>query len=418
MNNKIPLLLLFAVVCLTQSYQHDTADLEVLAEELSPPTEEEIQDPQLSTELDDVEPAEAAIDHNEVYDLAAHEFAFDGKNTSVKSVKQLYTSNDLNEFEFPAFSKEVIYGLRQQLKLLKRKKQKYQHELGDLSVNLDQLEETIHILLETDVDFIKDALAAHRIKGKDGRGNVHFTGYFTPVLKVKKTADAVYKYPFYTRPKNWVGKLPTREQIDGEGVLKNKGLELAYAKNLVDIYFMQVQGSGVVEYPDGSQQLFAFDGSNGHRYRSIGKYMIAQGITTPENVSLTRLRKFFDQNPALLEEVLFVNSSYVFFTPAKSMKTTGAGVVPLTTDYSIAVDPRYIPLGSCVLAAVPVLDKRRNFSHHEFRLLLAQDIGGAIKGAGHVDLYTGVGRNAQRKASALHHYGGLWLLLPKDKKES
>ncbi|MFT5386273.1 MAG: membrane-bound lytic murein transglycosylase A, partial [Saprospiraceae bacterium] len=240
---------------------------------------------------------------------------------------------------------------------------------------------------------------------------------YTPVLKVSKEKTIRFQYPFYARPSGKTASFPTRSQIDGEGVLLGKELELAYAENLADIYFMQVQGSGVVQYPDGSREIFAYAGSNGHSYSSIGKYMIDKGHTTPAKVSLTWIKRFLAKNPDLEKEILFTNNSYIFFERAKYQKTPkGAGIVPLTTDYSIAVDPRYIPLGSCLLSAVPIINKKNKVVSHEYRLLVAQDKGGIIKGTGHVDLYCGVGVQGRKKASALHHYGKMWLLLPKEDK--
>jgi len=110
---------------------------------------------------------------------------------------------------------------------------------------------------------------------------------------------------------------------------------------------------------------------------------------------------------------LFANPNYIFFKPSKN-KPKGAGHVPLTAKYSIAVDRKYIPLGSCLLAQIPIIGENKKFSHYEFRFLIAQDIGGAINGPGHVDLYQGIGKIGQKNASALHHYGKLWLLLPKE----
>ena len=117
-------------------------------------------------------------------------------------------------------------------------------------------------------------------------------------------------------------------------------------------------------------------------------------------------------NFELEKEILFTNPSYVFFDRKRAIPH-GAGHVPLTADYSIAVDPKYIPLGSTLLAAIPSVDAKGDFSHHEFRIVVAQDIGGAIRGSGHVDVYCGVGIAAQKKAMAFHQYGSLWLLLPK-----
>jgi len=127
--------------------------------------------------------------------------------------------------------------------------------------------------------------------------------------------------------------------------------------------------------------------------------------------SIRGIRRYLNAHPELMDEVLFSNPSYVFFTQQKA-QPYGAGLAPLTPNYSVAVDTRYIPMGACLLARVPLLsnDKVIDF---EYRVLLAQDIGGAIKGPGRIDLYMGIGELAQNKASAMHHYGQLWLLTPK-----
>ncbi len=351
-----------------------------------------------------------------------YDFNRNGKIKSEKAFSSVYTEDLFVNAEnaIPNISSQLLPTLERQRSLLKRRKQQKVHQIGDLTVDLDDISKTIDIIEESiltgDLN-IADKLKAYQIAGEDNEGNVHFTGYFTPVLKVSKKKTKVYKYPLYTVPnkEDFGGRFPSREEIDGHKVLDGQNLELAYAKNLVDIYFMQVQGSGIVEYRDGTKELYAFKGSNGHKYRSIGRYMVNQGLTTAERVSLKSIRNYFLRNPDQMEEVLFQNPSYVFFKPMKA-KPTGAGHVPLTADYSIAVDPKFIPLGSVLLAAVPILDEKNNFSHHEYRVLVAQDIGGAIKGKGHVDLYTGIGEVGQKKASALHHYGGLWLLMPKSEE--
>ncbi len=341
------------------------------------------------------------------------------RNGKVKNAAELTDTYNKDVFHssdvLPKMEVELVAGLENQKLLLKKRRGKT-HQAGNLTIEHQQLQETIDILQQVASDpnlDIADYLDAYQLSGKDDRGNVNFTGYFTPIMKVSATKTDVYQYPLYTRPLDWVGEMPTREEIDGEGVLAGQGLELAYASNMVDIYFMQVQGSGIVEYPDGRRVLFSNNGHNKHRYRSIGRYMIENGFTTPQYVSINSIRKILGEHPEWLEEVLYSNPSYVFFHPRKA-RPTGAGQVPLTADYSIAVDPAFIPLGSCLLAAVPVHDKKGNFTHHEYRILLAQDTGGAINGPGHVDVYTGIGKKAKRKAGYTHHYGGLWLLLPKE----
>ncbi len=344
----------------------------------------------------------------------------DYHGNGVKVIAETTTLNaesKLEKVSLPRFSTELIKGLHYQLKALNYRKKEQLQAYGVVDPSIEKLEKTVRLLLEqqnSDKPDLSTTLEAIHLEGDDDKGSVYFTGYFTPVLKVSRVQTDEYKYPIYARPKNRTGKLPTRRQIDGEGILKGKGLEIAYTKNLLDIYFMQVQGSGIVEYPDGTNQILAFAGTNGRKYRSVGNYMIEKGYANEQNVSLKKIKQFFNEKPHLIDPLLYVNESYVFFSLVKYQKTPkGAGHVPLTTDYSIAVDKKFIPIGSCLLAKVPIIDNYNQIDHYEYRILIAQDVGGAIKGPGRVDLYTGVGDEGRRKASALHHYGSLWLLMPK-----
>ena len=328
----------------------------------------------------------------------------------------ILTKISLDTFDIlPPINQELADGLKHQLKLLKYQK-RLKKEYSGLKITKEQLSETIKILLSAQFNNsfgMQHGLEAHQIWGDDKKGNVKFTGYFTPVLKVREKPNSSYKYPLYQYPKKWKGRLPSRRKIEGEGALDSFNLEIAYAKSKLDIYFMQVQGSGYIEFPNGKRKLLAHEGTNKHPYRSIGKYMVKNGFATPDYVSLKSIKSYFRKNPSLVDSILFQNPSYVFFRPVTT-QPRGAGHVPLTPNYSIAIDRKVLPLGSCLLATVPILDDKRNFSHHEFRILISQDIGGAIKGEGHVDLYKGIGARAEIDASNLHHYGQLWLLLPKE----
>ncbi|MEM1123940.1 MAG: murein transglycosylase A [Bacteroidota bacterium] len=342
-----------------------------------------------------------------------------GKLKNAAKLKQTYTKTNLSNFALPYIGEALADALDSQQLLLKRRKQRFQQNFDNISLNLSDLETTIKLLAtwqKTQPEDLEAHLNAYQLKGKDGRGNVKFTGYFTPEIKVSKQQSEVYPYPIYAYPKNWDGALPTRQQIDGEKVLQGKGLELAYAQRLEDIYYMQLQGSGLVRFPNGTQQYFGYAGTNQHKYQSIGKHIKNSENIPLKNISMKGIKNYLKHHPQMVEEVLFANPSYVFFAPT-SKAPLGAGHVPLTADYSIAVDTRHLPLGSCLLAAVPVIDQEGYFSHHEYKFLLAQDVGGAIRGNGHVDVYCGVGEEGQRKASALHHYGQLWLLLPKSLDE-
>lgn len=327
----------------------------------------------------------------------------DGKRRAADVLPMIFTPSDhADTLTAPRITPIFAKALKHQKKLMDRKRQANVKELGILQVTNKELERTVNILQSfqgTHPYYLKDYLDFYQIAGEDKRGNVLFTGYYTPIMAVRSTPDNTYKYPIYAKPKDWEGKLPHREAIQ-EGALANKGLELAYASSLRDIYAMHIQGSCMVKYEDtGEQAFFAYDGNNGYPSNTYN-----QPKVSGENINIA------DSLATL--SVLAQNPAYVFFKP-QSIKPEGAGDVPLTPMYSVAVDTRYIPLGSCLLAAIPIVDEKGRFVRHDYRFLLAQDVGGAIVGAGHIDLYCGRGLAAKYKAKKMRHYGSIWLLLPK-----
>ncbi|MFK7810542.1 MAG: murein transglycosylase A [Saprospiraceae bacterium] len=339
-----------------------------------------------------------------------------GKYIGKEKMPETYSKKSLHDFAaFPKLNKPVIEGLKNQLKLLRYYKKTSIKTYGNLTIDPKDTKTTVDLMLQyADApEQLLKRLDAHQINGNDGKGNVYETGYFTPVLKVSQKKDDIYKYPIYKRPTKWQGKLPSRAEIES-GILDSMNLILAYANDPVDLYFMQVQGSGIVEYKNGDHELFAYNGGNGYPYKSIGKFMIEEGIAGEGDVSIKDIRRYIKEHPEMKDSILCANPNYIFFNPVPTKdKIKGAGLVPLTPEHSIAVDPDYIPLGSCVLAAVPVYNRKGIVTHHEFKVLLAQDVGGAINGPGHVDIYQGIGYEGRIKATGLHHYGALWLLLPK-----
>ncbi|ETI57814.1 murein transglycosylase A [Marinomonas profundimaris] len=256
-------------------------------------------------------------------------------------------------------------------------------------------------------------IIAHQLAGQDQRGNVQITGYYVPVLSVRHQPNEVYRFPLYRKPthRNAKGEFPSREEIDFENALAGQGLEIAYTANLVDNFFLHVQGSGVIEYENGEQKLLSWGGVNGHAYRSLGKELIERGEIDRANISAQSIRQWLSDHPERNREILSTNPSYLFFSEGPQAPV-GAANVPLTPLYSAAVDPSVIPLGSILLAQVPKLDAYGNLIGHEFRLLLAQDKGGAIKGPGHIDWYQGIGEEARFHAGQLKQFGKVWLLLP------
>ena len=351
-----------------------------------------------------------ACSKQEIHD--SNDFANNGRDTEALSRDSLYLEERLPPaLAFP--DETFLDGLKQQATFLSRKSANDNYQLEDFQVNTQALNHSVQLI----TDWLSNPTQAHHIKayqlrGQDGRGNVQVTGYYVPVIEVRKQAQGDFIYPLYRKPIKTKGEpLPDRDQIDFEGALNNQGLEIAYSSSLIDNFFLQVQGSGVVQYQDGTRALLSWGGVNGHEYRSLGKVLIEKGEIAKADMSAQAIKDWLILNPDRQREILTTNPSYLFFKEGLS-KPVGAANVPLTPKYSIAVDPKVIPLGSILLGELPILDNQGNLVRHEYRLLLAQDKGGAIKGAGHIDWYQGIGDDAHHYASQLKHYGRLWLLLP------
>lgn len=252
------------------------------------------------------------------------------------------------------------------------------------------------------------------LAGEDGCANTHFTGYFTPILRVSSKRRGKYIYPLYRKPIRWDKDKPlTRKEIDYKYSLANQGLELAYAADPISVYFLHVQGSGYAEFVDlGKRKTLQYAGKNGLGYKSIGRHLVETKAIPADKISLESIRTYLTKNPDKQEEIFSFNPSYTFFDllDKKPMGSQGTEVV---AGVSIAVDPKFIPLGAILLAQIPILDEKLKVEDYEYRLLVAQDTGAAIKGIGHVDLYQGAGVSAAEAAGSLHHYGRLWLLTPK-----
>ncbi len=338
-----------------------------------------------------------------------------GKDKTAHELGSTYNLVSLDDIKMPKIDDQLIQGLKNQIKLLKKLRQPDYFELDNIGISANEMESVVNMLLDfkENPSELKNYIDGFQLNGKDQKGSVYFTGYYTPIIEASPVKTADYNHAIYRYPNVWEGQLPSRAEIDGSiKALENTGSEVAYAKNPEDVYYMQVQGSGFVQYPNGETTYLGFDGSNRHRYRSIERYLIEnQLIKKGGSVSIDGVKKYFKENPEMREEVLFHNPSYVFFEE-NGTKPLGSGTVPLTPNYSIAVDKSKIPLGSVLLAAIPIYQDGR-IANHEYRFLLAQDVGGAINGTGHIDLYSGSGDQGQKVASQLHHYGNLWLLKPK-----
>ncbi|WP_319779758.1 MltA domain-containing protein [Maridesulfovibrio sp.] len=258
------------------------------------------------------------------------------------------------------------------------------------------------------------------------------TGYYEPYLEASLTPNPNYPYPLYSIPTDlktldlgkfhhrWKGQhliyrqeadevVPyyDREDIDFKGALQGKKLEIAWVKDLVDVFILQIQGSGRLVLPDGSVRHVLYAGKNGLKYVSLGKVLIERGLLPKEGMSMQKIKAFLDANPELVEELLTTNPSYVFFRlddegPFGSM---GAPLIPMT---SVAVDSRVLPLGSLALLTTRLPQQGENGKTPFTRIVMAQDRGGAIKGT-RVDLFCGSGPEAEYLAGHLTSWSHVYL---------
>ncbi|BFI71599.1 membrane-bound lytic murein transglycosylase A [Yersinia pseudotuberculosis] len=254
-------------------------------------------------------------------------------------------------------------------------------------------------------------LNAYQMEGVDNFGNVQFTGYYTPVLQARYTPQGEFRHPLYRMPAKGKRRLPDRAAIYA-GALDNRNLIIAYTNSLVDNFMMEVQGSGYVDYGDGRPlTFFGYAGKNGHAYRSIGKVLIDRGEVARADMSMQAIRQWAENHSeAEVRELLEQNPSFVFFKPVMYAPVKGASAVPLIAKASVASDKSLIPPGTTLLAEVPLLDDQGKFTgKYQMRLMVALDVGGAIKGQ-HFDIYQGIGHEAGQAAGFYNHYGRVWVL--------
>nr|WP_211294096.1 murein transglycosylase A [Vibrio gangliei] len=259
-------------------------------------------------------------------------------------------------------------------------------------------------------DLAKYGVDIEQLAGADKKGNILFTGYFSPVIEMRHTPDHLFKYPVYAKPE--CGSVcPTRAQIYA-GALKGKGLELGYASNMIDPFLMEVQGSGFVHYADNDElDYFAYSGKNNHPYVSIGRILIERGLIPKEKMSMKAIKEWVAENdPETVKELLEQNPSYVFFQRQPGAEVVGSAGIPLLPMASVAGDRSIFPMGTPILAEVPLLDAHGKWTGvHVLKLLIVLDTGGAVKG-GHLDLYHGMGARAGIAAGHYRHFGRVWKL--------
>ena len=295
----------------------------------------------------------------------------------------------------------------------------------------DSVAELLSLLPELDRD---PGLAARRFHWLKLAPGTLLTGYYEPWLKASLVPDDTYRYPLYGVPDDlrtvdlgafhprWKGQIltyrlgeegvepyPDRAAIDGKGVLAGQEKEIAWAADPVDVFFLQIQGSGRLDLPDGSSRHILYGGKNGRQYRSLGKLLIERGFVPREEMSMQRIRTFLNENPEAARDLLFENPSYVFFRLAEQGPYGSMGSI-LTPKVSVAVDRGMIPLGSVVALKTALTDYDTGASEPFLSLMAAQDTGGAIQGT-RMDLFCGTGPEAEQLAGHLQEESEVFMLV-------
>lgn len=244
-----------------------------------------------------------------------------------------------------------------------------------------------------------------------GEETALFTGYYEPELSGSLRPGGPYRYPLYRTPPELPRGRPwaTREQIQDQGLLRGRGLEIVWLTDPVDVFFLQIQGSGRVRLPDGSTLRVGYAAKNGHPYRSVGQEMIRRGLLPAHRVSAQRIKEWVRRNPVDGADLLQHNPSFVFFRVLSEVPADkgplGALSRSITGGRSIAVDPEHVQMGAPVWLEKDGRDPIR-------RLMIAQDTGGAIKGVQRADIFFGTGDEAGQQAGRVRDPGRMVVLLP------
>ena len=282
--------------------------------------------------------------------------------------------------------------------------------------------------------FFESAFAAYAVVAPDGAREGLVTGYYEPVLEGSRSRSERFAHPVYGVPDDLVvvdlaGQYPELRGMRLRGRLNGRRLQpyfsrgeiderngsfaapvIAWVADPVELFFLQIQGSGQLRLDSGERIRVGFAEQNGHPYRSLGRHLVERGEMPLEQASMQGIKAWAAANPQRLNEALSHNASYVFFRELPATDgPIGAQGVALDAGYSIAVDARYVPLGAPVFLATTYPLSEQPLE----RLVMAQDTGGAIRGAVRADFFWGSGEQAGEQAGRMRQAGRLWILWPR-----
>ncbi len=271
--------------------------------------------------------------------------------------------------------------------------------------------------------FQQEVLARYEVwtsKGYNHKGDVWFTGYYTPIYQGSPTPTSEFKYPIYGRPADLVsdpftgdvqGTYPTRRELLQSGKLN--GLEIMYFRKPIEPFIIQVQGSAKVILPNGQEMLLGFAGTNGREHRGLGSELVKEGKIDKKHLSLPTVLAYFDAHPGELDEYVMRDDRFTFLKPYGAGEwPSGSLGVQVTEHRSLATDKKIFPRASFTFIDVPKPTADGNTVPYK-GFVLDQDTGGAIRAAGRADIYMGIGPEAGKLAGREFAQGRLFYIFIK-----
>ena len=317
--------------------------------------------------------------------------------------------------------------------------------LGQWSLTLDHLRKNLQAFMALIDENLPPREFSNRVQeeyvfhkaGKGKKKQFVITGYYTPMINASMVQTDEYQYPLYrmpsdksnfrvesqsddptsatSKPISW--KRFTRGQIDRDGVLKGKGLEIAWIRDDLDRFFLHIQGSGTLKFRDGTTQVVQYIAANGYTYKGIGKLMINDGAIKLSQGSMQGIKHYLRNNPHDIPKYFFQNKRYIFFR-FSDLDPLGSGGGELVAGRSIATDKLYYPAGALAFLKFrkPILDSEGRIKRWvpTSRFVADQDTGNAIRGPGRADLYFGKGHLSGAQAGHFKERGEIYYLMKKD----
>jgi membrane-bound lytic murein transglycosylase A len=352
------------------------------------------------------------------------------------STEEVYSNEWKDDLDFKALQQAIQESIRYYKQLPSKNKFHY----GKFVYSPEEMEASMELFLKI-IGTLKGKEQMMQLRekflffeSKNSQGDAFFTGYYEPILDGSLVPTLEFQSPIYETPVDLIevdlgqfrqkwknekisGRLKgnrlipydARENIAYNLSLKNRAKPIAYV-NEIELFFLQIQGSGLIRLPDGSLKRINFASQNGHPYKAIGSLL--KGKIPPDKMSMQSIKEYLYANPDEVREILSYNQSYTFFREVED-GPLGDIEVPLTPGRSIAMDRRFIPRGALAFieTELPVFENGQIIRLEPVnRFVLVQDTGGAIRDHGRGDIFIGQGSNAELIAGHLKQRGRIFLI--------